>query len=131
MTELVEQNNNIYLILDGSKTVDKSSFFAQISDLLNLSDYSKDGWDALKDCLINVVSINSWKSNDTTTIEDVIDENTKVNIIWFDPIQFSKYNSADFLTALDILKEVTVDENNPLQFALAGQLRDINTDLYK
>ena len=56
---------------------------------------------------------------------------TKINIIWLDPLDFSKYNKADFLIALDILKGITEDEANPLIFVLATNIINVNTELFK
>lgn len=115
-----------YLILEGSKTTNKESFLREIGLLLNFPDYYGHNWDALNDCLTDITNINNWKSKDPDSVEDVIDENTKINIIWLDPLDFSKYNYADFLVALDILKEVNSDESNPLQFVLASSVSNIN-----
>lgn len=130
MTEInTEDSNNIYLVLDGTKTFDKASFLIQIKGLLKISDDFKNTWDVLKDCLNDVTTINNWKSKEFSFIEDNV--NTKVNIIWLDPLDFSKYNSADFYTVIDILKSVTEDETNPLIFVLASDVCNVNTDLFK
>lgn len=130
MTEInTEDSNNIYLVLDGTKTFDKASFLVQIKGLLKISDDFKNTWDVLKDCLNDVTTINNWKSKEFSFIEDNV--NTKVNIIWLDPLDFSKYNSADFYTVIDILKSVTEDETNPLIFVLASDVCNVNTDLFK
>jgi RNAse (barnase) inhibitor barstar len=130
MTEInTEDFNTIYLILDGNKTVDKASFLTQIKGLLKISDDFESTWDVLKDCLNDVTTINNWKSKEFSFIEDNV--NIKVNIIWLDPLDFSKYNSADFYTAIDILKSVTEDETNPLIFVLASNISNVNTDLFK
>ena len=130
MTEInTEDFNTIYLILDGNKTVDKASFLTQIKGLLKISDDFESTWDVLKDYLNDVTTINNWKSKEFSFIEDSV--NIKVNIIWLDPLDFSKYNSADFYTAIDILKSVTEDETNPLIFVLASNISNVNTDLFK
>ena len=130
MTEInTEDFNNIYLVLDGTKTFDKASFLTQIKGLLKISDDFESTWDVLKDYLNDVTTINNWKSKEFSFIEDSV--NIKVNIIWLDPLDFSKYNSADFYTAIDILKSVTEDETNPLIFVLASNISNVNTDLFK
>lgn len=130
MTEInTEDFNNIYLVLDGTKTFDKASFLIQIKGLLKISDDFENTWDVLKDCLNDVTTINNWKSKEFSFIEDNV--NTKVNIIWLDPLDFSKYNSADFYTVIDILKSVTEDKTNPLIFILASNITNVNTDLFK
>jgi RNAse (barnase) inhibitor barstar len=130
MTEInIEDFNNIYLVLDGTKTFDKASFLAQIKGLLKISDDFESTWDTLKDYLNDVTTINNWKSKEFSFIEDNV--NIKVNIIWLDPLDFSKYNSADFYTAIDILKSVTEDEINPLSFVLATNVCNVNTSLFK
>ena len=130
MTEInTEDFNNIYLVLDGTKTFDKASFLTQIKGLLKISDDFENTWDVLKDCLNDVTTINNWKSKEFTFIEDIV--NTKVNIIWLDPLDFSKYNSADFYTAIDILKSVTEQELHPLSFVLATNVCNVNTSLFK
>ena len=130
MTEInTEDFNTIYLILDGNKTVDKASFLTQIKGLLKISDDFESTWDVLKDYLNDVTTINNWKSKEFSFIEDNV--NIKVNIIWLDPLDFSKYNSADFYTAIDILKSVTEDKTNPLTFVLASNITNVNTDLFK
>ena len=132
MTEIKTKDSNIiYLILDGSKTVDKTSFLAQISELLKFPDYFGHNWDALEECLNDVTTINSWKSKEFSFIEDNLIRYTKINIIWLDPLDFSKYNKADFLIALDILKGITEDEANPLIFVLATNIINVNTELFK
>lgn len=132
MTEIKTKDSNIiYLILDGSKTVDKTSFLAQISELLKFPDYFGHNWDALEECLNDVTTINSWKSKEFSFIEDNLIRYIKVNVIWLDPLNFSKYNKADFLIALDILKDITEDEANPLIFVLATNIINVNTELFK
>ena len=79
--------------------------------------------------IFDVTTINNWKSKEFSFIEDNV--NIKVNIIWLDPLDFSKYNSADFYTAIDILKSVTEDEINPLSFVLATNVCNVNTSLFK
>lgn len=121
MTEITSEDSNIiYLILDGSKTVDKTSFLAQISSLLKFPDYFGHNWDALNDCL---------NHHEEWTLE--YNTNNKIVIFWLDPLNFSKYNNADFLTALDILKAATEDETTPLTFILATNIVNVNTDLFK
>ena len=115
-----EDNTIIYLILDGNKTVDKSSFLSEISALLKFPDYFGHNWDALTECLA---------CSEHWTLEDTCKDN--ITVIWLDPLDFSKYNSDDFFTALEILKSINNDENNPLQFALASKVNNINIDLYR
>lgn len=115
-----QDSNTIYLILDGNKTVDKTSFLAQISELLKFPDYFSANWDALNDCLNHP---EDW-GLDVTYINSI-------TVLWLDPISFSEYNSADFLTALDILKAFTEDKNNPLSFIVGTNVTKINTSLYR
>ena len=115
-----EDKSSIHLILDGNKTVDKSSFLSEISALLKFPDYFGHNWDALTDCL---ACSKDW------TLEETYKDN--IIVIWIDPLEFSKYNSDDFFTALEILKSINNDENNPLQFALASKVNNINIDLYR
>ena len=136
MTEITpEDSNTIYLILDGSKTVDKTSFLTQIANLLKFPDYFGHNWDALDECLGDIVSI--WEGKNPKYIEPISDADgalppdLKVTVLWLDPLNFSKYNNADFLTALDILKSATEDETTPLTFVLATNIVNVNTDLFK
>lgn len=130
-----EDCSTIYLILDGSNTVDKASFLAQINDLLKFPDYFGHNWDALDECLGDIVSI--WEGSNPSYIASISDgdgalpPDLKVNVIWFDPLNFSKYNNADFLTAVDVLKGATEDETTPLTFVLATNIVNVNTDLFK
>ena len=142
MTEIkTKYSNTLYLILDGSKTVDKVSFLNELELLLHFPDYSDEygtfvwDWDEFTKHLNSIVTI--WENENPNYIEPVSDEHGVlpkdliVNVIWLHPLNFSIYNSADFLTALDILKSVNEDENNPLTFLLAGDVSSINTELYK
>jgi hypothetical protein len=130
-----KDSSTIYLILDGNKTVDKTSFLAQISDLLKFPDYFGHNWDALNECLGDIVSI--WEAQNPKYIEpisdadDALPPDLKVNVLWLDPLNFSKYNNADFLTAIEILKGATQDETTPLTFVLATNIVNVNTDLFK
>jgi RNAse (barnase) inhibitor barstar len=110
----------VYKILDGSKTTDKTSFLQEISNLLYFPDYFEHNWDAFNGCLNN---LQDWNWPDEITY--------KITVIWLDPLNFSKYNNADFLTALDILKVATEDETTPLTFILATNIVNVNTDLFK
>lgn len=135
MTEIKTESNTIYLLWDGSSAVDKASFLAQISELLKFPDYFGHNWDALDECLGDIVSI--WEGSNPSYIEPIRDAegalppDFKVNVIWLDPLNFSKYNNADFLTALDVLKSATEDETTPLTFILATNVINVNTDLFK
>ena len=115
-----EDKSSIHLILDGNKTVDKSSFLSEISALLKFPDYFGHNWDALTECLA---------CSEHWTLEEICKDN--IIVIWLDPLDFSKYNSADFYTAVDVLKGVTEDESNPLSFVLASNIINVNTELFK
>jgi hypothetical protein len=136
MAEITTQDSNtIYLILDGNKTVDKASFLVQIADLLKFPDYFGHNWDALDECLGDIVSI--WEGKNPEYIEPISDTegalppDLKVNVIWLGPLSFSKYNNADFLTVIDILKDITETESNPLTFVLASSFSNINREIFK
>lgn len=136
-----EQDNNIYLILDGNKTTDKFSFLNELSLLLNLPKYSNEkadfvwNWDEIQKHLKNIVDI--WQAENPSYVKTVSNKegalplDLKVNIIWLDPINFGIYNQGDLLIAIDILKEITEDKLNPLIFILAANISTVNTDLYK
>jgi hypothetical protein len=130
-----QDSNTIYLILDGNKTVDKASFLNEIGALLKFPNYYGKNWDALDECLGDIISI--WESSNPSYItpisgvDSALSPDLKVNVIWLDPFNFSKYNKGDFLIALDILKGITEDETNPLTFVLATNIINVNTDSFK
>lgn len=127
MTEIkTEDANIIYLILDGSKTVDKTSFISELHFLLRLKSRRTLEWDVLKEDLNLIAPVICSRFN-----EDSTNNINKITIIWLDPLDFSKYNKADFLIALDILKGITEDEANPLIFVLATNIINVNTELFK
>ena len=131
--------NIIYLILDGSKTTNKETFLVEIVDLLKFPDYSDEfdnnyifkwDWDDLSKHLKEVVKF--WENENPEYIEPVSDEqgvipsNLTVKVIWLDPLDFSEYNPDDFKTAINILKEITIDKDNILDFVLAGSIDAID-----
>ncbi len=127
MTEIItEDSNTIYLILDGSKTVDKASFITELDLLLKFKSRGAQEWDVLKEDLNLIGPCICSNFN-----KDLTDSINKIIIIWLDPLNFSKYNSADFLTAIDILKYITEQELHPLTFILATNIVNVNTDLFK
>ena len=127
MTEInTEDSNNIYLVLDGSKTFDKASFITELNLLLKFKSRRAQEWDVLKEDLNLIAPCICSNFN-----EDSTNNINKITIIWLDPLDFSKYNKADFLIALDILKGITEDEANPLIFVLATNIINVNTELFK
>ena len=116
-----QDSNTIYLILDGNKTVDKTSFLIQISELLKFPDYFSPNWDALNDCLNNN---QDWDLEFNNIVGNI-------TVLWIDPISFSEHNNSDFLTAIDILKSFTEDKTNPLTFIIGTKVTTINTNLYR
>lgn len=119
-----------YLVLDGTKTINKESFLKEIGILLNFPDHYGQTWKDLIECLREIVSI--WEDENPPYIEKISDphgiipKDFIINIIWLDPLDFSVYNSDDFYTALDILKEANYDKKTPLKFVLASNVRNIN-----
>ena len=131
--------NIIYLILDGSKTTNKETFLVEIVDLLKFPDYYDEfdnnyifkwDWDDLSKHLKEVVKF--WENENPEYIEPVSDEqgvipsNLIVKVIWLDPLDFSEYNPDDFKTAINILKEITIDKDNILDFVLASSINAID-----
>jgi hypothetical protein len=127
MTEInTEDFNTIYLILDGNKTVDKASFITELALLLKFKSRRAQEWDVLKEDL-NLIAPCIYSNFN----EDSTNNINKIIVIWLDPLNFSKYNSADFYTAVDILKYITKQELHPLSFVLATNVCNVNTELFK
>ena len=127
MTEInTEDFNTIYLILDGTKTFDKASFITELALLLKFKSRRAQEWDVLKEDL-NLIAPYIYSNFN----EDSTNNINKIIVIWLDPLNFSKYNSADFYTAVDILKYITKQELHPLSFVLATNVCNVNTELFK
>lgn len=117
--------STVYLVLDGTNITNKQQFLSSIGTLLKFPDYYGHNWDALDECLGNIVSI--WEQENPTFIYpfidvlDAIDKDLTVNVIWIKPEIMLNNNSEDFFSAVDILRQANIDKT-PLNFYLANYI---------
>jgi len=106
--------STVYLVLDGTNITNKQQFLSSIGTLLKFPDYYGHNWDALDECLGNIVSI--WEQENPTFIYpfidvlDAIDKDLTVNVIWIKPEIMLNNNSEDFFSAVDILRQANIDK---------------------
>ncbi len=112
--------STVYLILDGNNILTKQDFLREIGALLKFPDYYGNNWDALEECLGDIVSI--WQQENPTFLEpfigslDAVDKGLKVNVIWLYPENMFNNNPDDFGTAIDILRSANSNKTIPLNF---------------
>lgn len=120
--------NTVYLVLDGTNIANKGQFLSAIGNLLKFPDYYGHNWDALDECLGDIVSI--WEQENPTFISpfinviDAIDKELTVNVIWIKSEIMFNNNADEFFIAVDILKQANTDKSTPLNFYLANYMGD-------